>query len=515
MDDLGMVVAGSAPSRDDGTQTQSGIRLDLVEAVLDRGPARLAEALDAFLAEPNRAAALDRWIGGGAKARGADHVFATLARDIAAIDVLIGDQLDAILHHDDFKRVEAGWRGIEYLLEEAGDDEKVRVRVFNATWNELARDFDRASEFDQSTLFAKVYSEEYGMPGGMPYGLLLCDYAVRHRRPAGSNQPADDVGTLAGLAQTAAASFSPIVIGAAPELFGLSSFADLSYMQRLDAGFRFSEYHRWQALRAQEDSRFLGVTLPRILLRERYRCGSARDDGFIYREAGGTLNSWLWGNAVYAFGAVTIRSFRETGWFAGIRGARIDKEEDGTVGGLPAPAFSTREAVAYRRPLEVELTDKKQKALEDLGFISISPCSFTKSVVILGTQSLHAAPLEGGVAERANARLSAMLQYVLCVSRFAHYVKVMARDRVGGFTTAAALERFLGDWLRNYTIGNADAGPELKARYPLSKASIEVTELPGRPGVMNCTMHLQPHFQFDQMVTGFRLRTDLEPAGGR
>lgn len=511
MDDLDTIVAEEALPRDDGAAFTSNIRLSLVDAVLGRDADRLSPALDAFLAEGDSTAALQQWFAGGKEAGCGDVAFAALARDIAAIDILLGDQLDAVLHHDDFKRIEAGWRGIEYMLEEVRDDDKIRIRLFNATWHELARDFDRAIEFDQSTLFAKVYNDEYGMPGGVPYGLLLCDYAVRHKKPVGSGQTADDVSALLGLAQVAAAAFSPCVIGSAPELFGVSSFADLSYVQRLDAGFRLAEYQRWQKLREQEESRFLGVTLPRILLRERYRDSSSRQDGFVYREAGGELGSWLWGNAVYAFGAVAIRTFRETGWFADIRGARIDNDE----GGLPAPAFSTGEATAFRRPLEVELTDKKQKALEDLGFISISPCSFTKSVVLLGTQSLHAAPADGSTAERSNARLSSMLQYVLCVSRFAHYVKVMARDRIGGFTTATALERFLGDWLRNYTIGNADAGPELKARYPLSKASIEVKELPGRPGVMGCTMHLQPHFQFDQMVTGFRIRTDLEAAGGR
>ncbi|MFC6486405.1 type VI secretion system contractile sheath large subunit [Nitratireductor sp. GCM10026969] len=511
MDDLDNPVV-EEPPHDGGTSASPGIRLGLVDAALGRGATRLAEALEDFLAEEDSLRALEIWLEPEKKSN--ERVFATLARDIAAIDALISEQLDAILHHDDVKRIEATWRGVEYLLQEAQDDEKVRIRIFNATWYELARDFDRAVEFDQSALFAKVYSEEYGMPGGVPYGLLLCDYAVRHRRPTGAGQAIDDVGALSGLAEVAAAAFSPCVIGAAPELFGVSSFSDLSYVQRLDAGFRLAEYQRWRKLREQEESRFLGITLPRILLRERYSNSSSREEGFVYRENGGSLDSWLWGNAIYAFGAVVIRTFIETGWFADIRGARIENDET-DVAGLPAPRFSTGEATAYRRPLEVELTDKKQKALEDLGFVSISPCNFTKSVVLLGTQSLHAVPNEGDTAERSNARLSAMLHYALCVSRFAHYVKVMARDRIGGFTTAAALERFLADWLQEYTIGNADAGPELRARYPLSGARIEVKELPGRPGVMGCTMHLQPHFQIDQMVTGLRLRTDLEPVGGR
>lgn len=490
------------------------IRLGMVDVVLGRSAPDLSDALDRFVAEESDATALRHWFGEAARSRTVSQLLSLMARDIAAIDTLIGDQLDVILHHPDVKSLEACWRGVDHLLDEAQGDEKVRIRLFNASWPEISRDFARATEFDQSTLFSKVYNEEYGMPGGIPYGLLLCDYAVRHRAPSGTHHPFDDVGTLSGLSQVAAAAFSPCIIGAAPGLFGVSTFADLSYAQHLDSGFRLAEYQRWRKLREQEESRFLGVLLPRILLRDRYGDSSGREDGFRYRENGVGVDSWLWGNAVYAFGAVTIRAFRETGWFTDIRGARLEREEAGSVTmAAPAPEFSTGEAVAYRRPLEVELTDKKQKALEDLGFISLSPCSFSKSVTFLGAQSLHLVSSEGDAAERANARLSSMLQYVLCVSRFAHYIKVMARDRVGGYSTAAELQKFLREWLREFTIGNADAGPELKARYPLSKASVEIRELPGQPGKMNCIMHLQPHFQIDQMESGFRLRTEVEAAG--
>ncbi len=512
--------AGPLPQEDDassnaGARVSSPLRVDLVAAVLTRQEDLLAETLAGFLASESGDEQLQLWFGDKALEQAQDdpqklkHV---LARDIAAIDQLIGAQLDTVLHDPDFKRLEASWRGVTYLLDEAGSDEKVKVRLFNATWQELARDFDRTIEFDQSTLFAKVYNDEYGMPGGVPYGLLLCDYAIRHRYPSGAGQATDDVGALSGLAQVAAASFAPCVISAAPELFGVSTFADLSHMQKLDAGFRMAEYQRWRKLQEQEDSRFLGVLLPRILLRDSHGDSHAREDGFRYREASGSIDSWLWGNAVYGFGAVAIRSFRDWGWFADMRGARPDVEEAGIIGGLPAPDFSTAESVAFRRPLEVELTDKKQKALEELGFVALSPCSFTRSAVFLGMQSLHLPTETSNLAESTNARLSSMLQYVLCVSRFAHYAKVMARDRVGAFTTATELETYLNDWLRGYMLGNADAGPELKARYPLGGGSISVKETPGRPGVMSCVMHFQPHFQFDHMVTGLRLRTEMQAA---
>jgi type VI secretion system protein ImpD len=434
-------------------------------------------------------------------------------RDLAALDAVLSEQLDAILHHPDFKRLEAGWRGVSYLIDQTEGDDKVIVRLFSTTWAELARDFERASDFDQSTLFAKVYSEEYGMPGGLPYGLLLCDYSIRHRYAtmAGSAAVPDDIATLSGLAEVAAAAFSPCVIGAAPELFGVANFAELSYAQNHDAGFRLAEYQRWRRLQKKEESRFLGVVLPRILLRDLHGDGPGRHEGFIYRERALGIDDWLWGNAVFGFGAVVIRAFRETGWFADIRGARESDLGAGLVNGLPAPKFSTGEAIAYRRPLEVELTDKKQKVLEELGFVALSPCSYTESAVFLGAQSLNVPVIEDK-PEGRNSRLSSMLQYVLCVSRFAHYAKVIARDRVGAFTTAAELQRLLNDWLRGYMIGNADAGAELKARYPLSGGRVQVSEIPGKPGILSCIMQVEPHFQFDQIVTGIQLRTEVQAA---
>jgi type VI secretion system protein ImpD len=486
------IAAGHA-SGGDGATGEAGLRLRIVDAVLGRGGDAPAAALDRFLDCEDPDECLRLWFG---PRKGGDRWRAVLTRDIAAIDPLLGDQIDAIIHTPDFKALEASWRGVDLLLSETGNDDKVRVKLFNATWAELSRDFDRAIEFDQSTLFAKVYSEEYGMPGGVPYGLLLCDHAVRHRAPGGQ----DDVGTLTGLAQVAAAAFSPCILGAAPELFGVTTFADLSYAQRLDAGFQLGEYHRWRRLRDLEDSRFLGIAMPRVLLRDRYRDSASRQDGFRYSEGGAGVDSWLWGNAAFAFGVIAIRAFRDWGWFADMCGTRGPEGDlGGVVDHLPAANFSTGEAIAYRRPLEVELTAR----------------NFDRSVVFLGAQSLYAAPNDGDLPMQVNGRLSSMLHYVMCMSRFAHYVKIMARDRVGAYTTPQDLERYLEDWLRNYTIGNTDAGPELKARYPLAGARLEVSEVSGRPGVMNCVLHLQPHFQFDQVVSGFRMRTEVQAMRSR
>ena len=492
------------------------LRRHIVEAVLGRGDAVLQSALSTFLATDDPAILIQHWFGTGiadlASRSGPEALRRTLDREIAALDVLLNEQLDAILHHPDFQKLESAWRGVAYLLDAVEGDERIKVRLLALTWEELGRDFDRAAEFDQSQLFTKVYSEEYGMPGGMPYGLLLCDYAVRHRRLAGTEAKVDDITAITALSQVAAAAFAPCVIGAAPELFGVETFAELSYVQNFEAGFVAPEYQRWRRLQQREESRFIGIVLPRILLRDGWKDDGVRMDGFRYREgsAGQGIDDWLWGNGVYAFGAVSIRAFRDWGWFADIRGTRLDADDAGLVTGLPAPHFSTNEAAVYRRPLEVELADKKQKALEELGFITLSPCRLTPFAAFLGMQSAHLSPTALAPVEAANARLSSMLQYVLCVSRFAHYVKVMARERVGAYTTAPELQRFLGDWLRRYMIGNEDASFELKARHPLSGGGVEVQEIPGKPGSFACTVHLQPHFQIDQVVTAFRLQTEVQ-----
>lgn len=495
-----------------GEAVPTPLRHHIVDFALDRTDEATAARYASFLRGDT--ASLIEWFGAEIDRlhdRGDGAARLTLDRDIAAIDALICEQLEAILHHRDFQRMEASWRGVEYLLDAANSDERVQVRLLSVRWDELSRDFERAADFDQSELFAKVYNEEYGMPGGLPYGLLVCDFAVRHRRPAGTQSRSDDISTLNGLAQVAAGSFSPCVIGAAPELFGVDKFSELSYAQDFHNVFRSPEYQRWRNLQQREDSRFLGIILPRVLLRDAWPDTGTRTDRFCFREGRRGLDSddWLWGNGVYAFAAVVVRAFRDWGWFADIRGTNIDVEDAGLIAGFPAPAFSTDEVSAFRRPLEVEITDSKQKALDSLGFITLSPCRLTPFMAFLGTQSAHVQEEGSDLAENANARLSSMLQYILCVSRFAHYVKVMTRDRIGAYTTAEELERILGDWLRQYVLGNDDASLEMKARFPLNGGSVEVRDIPGRSGSYVCTMHLMPHFQIDQVVTGFRLQTEV------
>jgi type VI secretion system protein ImpD len=507
-----------AASVDAANERAGALRTRAIDMALGRSD---AHALDAFLGEERVGRALQAWFGDAASmlvAHGKrDALAQALARDIAALDEQISAQLNAILQHPRFRALESSWRGVQYLTTQAQDYERVLVRVLNAAWAEITRDLEKAVDFDQSSLFQRIYSDEFGMPGGQPYGILVVDHAVRHRSSA--DAPTDDVGALRALSQIAAASFAPTVLGASPRLLGLDDLAELGQPFDIETALRGAEYARWNAMRATEDARFVGIVLPRILLRQPYREADPRVEGFVYRAAAGPAEpggGHLWGCGAFAFAAVAMRAFDRYGWFAEIRGVPRDQDDGGLVPGLVPHDFDTDAPhVAARRPVEVEVSDRFEKAFGDSGLITLVPCPYTDEIAFLGNASLHDAPHMGGPVAEVNARLSTMLQYVLCVSRFSHYVKVIARDRIGAYTTPAMIETYLADWLRNYSIGNDDASLDMKARYPLRETSVSIREIAGKPGSLSCIVHLRPHFQLDQVTSSFRLYTELTAPGQR
>jgi type VI secretion system ImpC/EvpB family protein len=433
-----------------------------------------------------------------------------LTAQLATLDRLINRQLNAVLHHPAVQQLEAAWRGLHYLVCETPAGENVKVRVLNVSWKELARDLDRALEFDQSQLFRKVYNEEFGMPGGEPFGVLLGAYEVSHRPSAGS--PIDGATLLGKIASVAAAAFCPFVAGAHPSLLDLESFAELQLPLDLARTFAQPDYSKWRALRDSADARFVGLTLPRVLMRLPYTDDNHRIDGFRFHEETGAPDGadGLWGNAAFAFGAVLIREFVACGWLAGIRGFLRGKISGGLVTGLPVPSFATdRSGVAPTLATDVLVTDAQDKELGDLGFISLCHRPGTDVAVFHGNQSVQKPQVYDEEPATVNARLATMLQYMLCVSRFAHYVKVLIRDKVGSFTGPTECGQYLTTWLQNYVSGNDDAGPELRAKYPLREARVEVRPRPDNPGVYTCVIHLRPHFQLDQLVTAVKLVTDI------
>ena len=506
------------PAPPDGTAAPSP---GLLDAALDLSPARSAasaNALDAFLREPSPGRALAQWVGSRTPLSGPNlkHRLAQLlARDVAHIDGVLNRQVNAVLHHPAFQKLEASWRGLRYLVEQVPEGENIKVRMLSATWKELGRDLERAIEFDQSQLFRKIYNDEFGMPGGEPFGVLLGDYEIHHKPSA--EHPMDDLAVLGGVANVAAAAFAPFVAGVHPSVLDLTSFSELELPLDLPKTFEQLEYIKWKSFREADDSRFVGLTAPRVLLRLPYADDGSRPEGFRFQEdvRDPTRAKYLWGNACWAFGAVLVRAFAESGWLAAIRGARRGEESGGLVTGLPAASFGTsRAGVSPKSSTDVMITDDREKELGDLGFVPLCHCPDTAEAAFYGNQSVQKPKVYDEAPATANARLSAMLQYVLCASRFAHYLKVIARDRIGSFQTPDDLQDYLRRWVGQYVTSNDNAGPEVKARYPLREARVQVREKPGKPGTFMCVMHLRPHFQLDQLHSAVKLVTELAPPQG-
>jgi type VI secretion system protein ImpD len=462
-----------------------------------------AAALEAALAQrfgPDFAGAwLDR-----------DTILASLDREVAAVDQALSRQVNAILHHPLVQRLEAGWRGLLYLVNTASEGERAQVKVLSVSWRELVRDLERASEFDQSVAFRKIYTEEFGTLGGEPFGLVIGDYEIQHRPTR--DHPTDDIGALTALAEVAAASLAPIILGASPRIFQLDSFRDLGRPANLETVFSQPDYQRWHGLRTEDDTKFIGLALPRILLRAPYAARSGRSDGFCFSETSSDASAYLWGNAAFAFGAVVLRAYAESGWFADLRGAPRDEMRGGIVVDLPVISFATDSSgVATKPSVEYMVTESQDRDLTALGFIVLRKRPYTDLSVFYGNPSLWRPPVYDRLTATVNARLSGMLQYTLCVARFAHYIKVLGRNRIGSILTADECQAFLNNWLLAYCEGSDNASPDIKARRPLREASIDVRDWPGKPGSYHCTVHLRPHYQLDDIVSGVHLVTELAP----
>jgi len=439
---------------------------------------------------------------------GAAAVYAAADRRIAAIDRLLTDQVNAILHHERFQALEAAWRGLAYLVTAAPRGSRLRIKILPVSWRELARDIERADDIENSAIFTRIHTNEFDMPGGEPFGLLVGAYAVQHRPRANG---VDDIATLRGLARVGSAAFAPVVVGAEPGLLGLTSFRDLGPDVDLDRIVRQRAYTRWHALQAEADARFLGVALPPILLRTPYREGE-RGDGFRFAERvrEGGPDGHLWGNPAFAFAAVVARCFAETGWFADIRGAPRGEARGGLVTGLPAPdAALDGPGGMHRQPVAISLSETQEHALARLGFVTLVANPFTPYA------AFHATPSVWRPEGDAGTRLAGMLHYLLCVSRFAHVIKILGREMLGKYTTTAECEERLQAWLAAYTVAPLDGQDDaaLLARYPLRSADVRVREHPGRPGAYRCTLALQPQHQIDHLIGGFQVTTELARAG--
>jgi len=473
--------------------------------------------LDDFLNEEDYLKALTYWLEKHevtSQIKTTNNITHAINRSIADIDDLINEQLNIIIHHEKFQKLEASWRGLWYLAVQAEGALNIKIKVLDVSWNEVVKDISRALEFDQSQIFQKVYSEEYGTPGGEPYGVLIGDYEISHR--ISKKHPHDDIATLEGLSQVAAASFSPFIAAASYELFGLDNFTGLSMPINLRTVFAQKEYLKWNSLREKIDSRFLGLTVPRILMRLPYRTKPGSYKGIFFYEKAGTNEheNYLWGNACYGFAAILIREYANVGWFGHIRGVPRNQIAGGLLTNLPVDCFETdNDNIAHKPVTDVLITDTKEREISDLGLIPLCQCYDTPFAAFYNNQSVQAPKVHDSKDANINAKLSGMLQHVLCGSRIAHYIKVMIRDKIGSFVTANDCEDYLRDWLFKYTTGRDDLEWEEQARYPLKEAAVQVKEHPAKPGSYLCVIHLKPHYQLDQMVSELELVTELAQSG--
>lgn len=421
---------------------------------------------------------------------------------IAEIDHVISKQLNAILHEEEFQKLEAAWRGLHYLVHQSETGTTLKIKVMNVSKKDLLKDMERAPEFDQSALFKKVYEEEFGTFGGAPFGALVGDYEfARHPQ---------DIALLEKISNVAAAAHAPFLSAASPQLFNWDDFTEMSGPRDLSKTFETNDYVKWRSFRESEDSRFVGLCLPHILMRLPYGRDTAPVEAFNFEEDvdGADHAKYLWGNAAYAFATRLTEAFAKHHWCAAIRGV----EGGGLVAGLPAHTFKTDEGdVALKCPTEIAITDRREKELSDLGFIPLVHCKNTDYAAFFAAQSAQKSKLYNTDAANANARLSTQLPYIFSTSRFAHYLKAMMRDKVGSFTSRVDCERFLNTWISNYITPDDTASPEIKAQFPLRDARIEVVDVAGKPGCFKAVAFLKPHFQLDELTISLRLVAELPP----
>lgn len=432
----------------------------------------------------------------------------TVARDteamlnarIAQLDHLLSIQLNEIMHAPQLQKLEGTWRGLKYLMDESETSVDLKIKIINVPKKELLRDMQRAPEFDQSALWKKVYEEEFGMFGGAPFAALIGDYEF--------GKSPQDMELLEKVSQVAAAAHAPFLTAASHELFNLESFTQLDAPRDMGKVFDTTEYIKWKSFRQMEDSRYVALTVPRILMRLPYGRDTTPVEGFDYDEKvdGTDHGKYLWANAAWALGTRLTQAFAQYKWCATIRGV----EGGGLVEGLPVHTFRTGEGdIAAKCPTETPITDRREKELADLGFVPLVHCKGTDKAAFFSVQSAQKPKVYDTPSATANARISAQLPYILAVSRFAHYLKAIIRDKIGSYMEREDVEAFLNRWIGNYVISNPDAPAALKAERPLKEARVEVMEVPGKPGAYRAVAFLRPHFQLDELTVSMRLVADL------
>lgn len=432
-----------------------------------------------------------------------DDAVRTIESIIAEIDRKLTEQVNMVLHHPDFQRLEGSWRGLHYLVNNTETDEMLKIRVLNITKKELHKTLKKfkGTAWDQSPIFKKVYTEEYSMFGGEPFGCIVGDYFFDHSPP--------DVELLGQMAQISAAAHTPFIAGADPGVMQMQSWQELSNPRDLTKIFQTPEYAAWKSLRESEDSRYIGLAMPRFLSRLPYGAKTDPVEEFDFEEETGLgdHSRYTWSNSAYAMAVNINRAFKLYGWCSRIRGV----ESGGAVEGLPVHTFPTDDGgVDMKCPTEIAIDDRREAELAKNGFMPLMHKKNTDFAAFIGAQSLQK-PFEYDDPDAtANANLSARLPYLFAVCRFAHYLKSIVRDKIGSFKEREDMEKWLNKWINKYVEPNpANASEEDKARKPLAAAQVVVKEVEGNPGYYNSTFYLRPHYQLEGLTVSLRLVSKL------
>lgn len=431
-----------------------------------------------------------------------DNPLAFITDRISYYDGIMSSQLDEVLHNPEFQKLEGSWRGLNFLVMNTETGELLKLRLLNITKKELLKDFETAVEFDQSQMFKKVYEDEYGTFGGSPYSCLMVDFEF--------GRGLQDMILIEKLSNLAAAAHTPAIAAADPNLFDMDSFSELGVPRDLKKLFESTELIKWRSFRDTEDSRYVSLTLPHILMRYPYGDKGVPVEEFPYQESvdGQDNSKFCWGNSGYALAQRITNAVALYKWTAAIRGV----EGGGLVEGLPAYTFQTTDGdTVLKCPTEIAITDRREKELSDLGFIALCHAKGTDYAAFFGGQTTQKPKTYNLDDANANAQLSARLPYMLAASRFAHYIKVIMRDKVGTFMTKGNVSDYLNTWIAQYVLISDGAPQVVKAKYPLREARVDVFDVPGRPGSYRATVFLRPHFQMEELTASIRLVANLPP----
>lgn len=429
----------------------------------------------------------------------------TIGNIVESIEEKISKQLAAIMHHEKFQKLEGSWRGLEYLIKNSETGTQLKIKVLNCSKNDLKSDLESASEFDQSEMFKQVYTSEFGQAGGVPFAALVGDYEFTNH--------ADDVTMLRKISEVAAAGFCPFIASTGCEMFGFDSWTELNTPRDLKKTFDTPAYIAWNSFRKTEDSRFVVLTMPRTLARLPYGANTkAHELNFEEVELGEDgkpkaidHNEYCWMSTAYVLGARLTDAFAQTGWCTAIRG----RENGGCVEDLPMHIVTSADGGPMAKcPTEVQIPDRREGEISSLGFLPLCHYKNNDFAVFFGGQTTQEPQKYSGKSgddATANAAISARLPYIMATSRIAHYLKVMARDKVGSFKEASDCQKMLEDWIMNYVTTEKSPDEYVKARYPLADAKIEVSEIPGQPGAYNAVAHLRPWLHMESLKTSLRL----------